>query len=307
MRIGRREFFGVAASAPALAAMPTFSGVKAKKASKWEIAYRTPHGKPNGLCLTDEGLWVQDQGPESWMSLVNPADGKLIREFKVDVQAASGVCVDDENVMWVTSTHNSLIVSCSPADGKTIAKYWTPGAGRIYSVKGDPPSRQTKLQPAYPSDGGAGGGRGRGGRGGRGLGAFGRGGGLPYGQMALETTEGAGGTGAHGIIYKDGLLYYACPPARHVFVIDRKSWVVQNMWPLPGNRPHDMIWDDKKETIWNPDSNLNAFFRFDAKTGQMLEKLQLDDDSPVIHGAKIINGYMYCCDDVGWMWRFKWA
>ena len=308
MTIGRRAFFGIAASVPGLAAVPNLSSIKTRKAAKWEVMYKTPHTKPNGLEITKEGMWVQDQGPESYMSLTNLADGKVIREFTVDVDMASGVCIDDENVMWVTSTHNSLIVSCSPVDGKTIAKYWTPGAGRIYRMKGDPPGRSTKLQPAYPPPPRPEGAAGRGGRGGRGgQGAFGRGGGLPFGQVPLETKEGAGGTGAHGIVYKDGLLYYANPPARLLFVIDRKTWEVQATWPLPGNRPHDLMWDANKETLWNADSNLNAFFRLDGKTGQIIERVQLDDDSPVIHGAKIVDGYMWCCDDVGWMWRFKWS
>ena len=303
----RREFFGVAAAMSASAAVPNLASIKTRKAAKWEIVYKTPHGKPNGLDITKEGMWVQDQGPESWMSLIHIADGKLIREFRVDVNGASGVCVDEDNVMWVTSTHNSLIVSCSPADGKTIAKYITPGAGRIYQMKGDVPGRRTNLQPAYPpaqSAGGRGGAKG-GGRGGQG-GGRGRGG-LGPGQVPLETQEGAGGTGAHGIVSKNGWLYYANPPSRHLFVIDKKTWEVQAMWPLPGNRPHDLMWDENRETLWNADSNLNAFFRFHGKTGQILERVQLDDDSPVIHGAKVYQGYMYCCDDVGWLWRFKWS
>ena len=67
------------------------------------------------------------------MSLVNWADGKVIREFKPDIQAASGVTVDDNNVMWVSSTYSCMHVACSPQDGKTIAKYWTPGAGPYLS------------------------------------------------------------------------------------------------------------------------------------------------------------------------------
>ena len=46
--------------------------------------------------------------------------------------------VDEHGVMWISSTHNSLMVSCSPKDGKTIAKYWTPGAGRIYQKRAMP-------------------------------------------------------------------------------------------------------------------------------------------------------------------------
>jgi hypothetical protein len=33
--------------------------------------------------------------------------------------------------------------------------------------------------------------------------------------------------------------------------------------------------------------------------------VQLPNDSPVIHGAKLVGDTMYACDDMGWMWRFK--
>jgi hypothetical protein len=65
-----------------------------------------------------------------------------------------------------------------------------------------------------------------------------------------------------------------------------------------------LTWDENRETLWNADSNLNAFYRFDLN-GKVLEKIQLPDDSPVIHGATMHDGHMICCDDVGWIWRFK--
>lgn len=294
----RREFLAlgaVAATASRATAAPDLSGVKSRPAAKWEIVYKSPHAKPNGLDIQQEGLWVLDQGPENWMSLVNPENGKVIREFRADVNAASGLTVDEDNVMWIASTHNSLIVTCSPVDGKTIAKYWTPGAGRIFRMKGDPAGRRSNLKPAYPAPAPQGGG----------------GGGSPsslsYGQLPLEAQDGAGGTGAHGLVSKGRLLYVANPPARHLLVIDRKTWEVQDWWPLPGNRTHGLTWDENRETLWNADSNWNAFYRLDGKTGKITEKIQLPDDSPVIHGAALHEGYMLCCDDVGWIWRFKMA
>ena len=142
----RREFFGIAGSFANGVRWQILSGVKSRQVSKWEIVYKSPHAKPNDLSMTREGMWILDQGPESWVSLVNVADGKVIREFKTDVNAASGVTVDEHGVMWISSTHNSLMVSCSPKDGKTIAKYWTPGAGRIYQMKGDPRGATQQTQ-----------------------------------------------------------------------------------------------------------------------------------------------------------------
>lgn len=290
----RRDFFRTAAALPAAAASAAvvdMSGVKSRRAAKWEIVYKTPHAKPNSLDMSGEGMWILDQGPESWVSLVNFADGKVIREFKTAATAASGVTVDEHGVMWISSTHDSMMISCSSQDGKTIAKYWTPGAGRIYQMKGDAPARRSKLEPAYPPEPRQGG-------------AGRRSPELPYGQLPLDTTDGNGGTGAHGIVAKDGLLYFVVPPARFLVVMEPKSWVVQKTWPVPGNRTHGLSWDENRETLWNADSNLNAFYRFDLN-GKVLEKIQLPDDSPVIHGATLHEGYMICCDDVGWIWRFK--
>jgi hypothetical protein len=100
-------------------------------------------------------------------------------------------------------------------------------------------------------------------------------------------------------------LIYACPPARLIFTINKKTWKVKSTWPVPGNRTHGMSWGKTHDTIWSSDSNLNAFFRHDAKTGVIHERVQLPNDSPVIHGTKLVGDTMYACDDMGWMWRFK--
>jgi hypothetical protein len=240
------------------------------------------------------------------VSLVAWSDGKLIREFRPDIQAASGVTVDDKNVMWLSSTYSCMHVACSAQDGKTIAKYWTPGAGRIYQMAGDPPATRTTLKPAYPEgENGAapppaarsGGAQANSGPGWTGAA------GLSYGQLPLDAKNGLGGTGAHGIEYRNGLLYFAVPPARMLYVMDPRTWVVQDAWPLPGNRPHGVGWDG--DTLWVSDSNLRAFFRHDVKTGKMIERIQLTDTDPIVHGATVHDGYMWYCDDVGWIARFR--
>jgi hypothetical protein len=302
--IERRHFLGILAGLPALAAFPgavlarapDLSRIPARPAGPIEVLYRTPHGKPNGLDKTDEGLWVIDQGPENWISLIDPADGRLIREFQPsNVRAASGICVDEEDgTIWVGSTYNRLIVHLDPRTSRTIAAYQTPGAGLIYRMAGDVQGHQTPLEPAYPEAP-------------RPASALpGNVARLPNGQVALDRVDAPPGTGAHCILQKGKLLYVAVPPARSVFVIDKTDWVVQDSYPSAGNRPHDMAWTDAAKThFWASDSNLNAFFRQNATSGEIDARIQLPDDSPVIHGAKLHDGYMYCCDDVGWMFRFR--
>jgi hypothetical protein len=291
----RRNFLGLSMAATAAASPRIDTGsIRTRKTGKVEIVYKSPHAKPNGLQATRDGLWVMDQGADNWVSLVSFAGGKLIREFKGDVLAASGLTVDDKNVMWMASTYGCTIVSCNASDGKTIAKYWTPGAGRIYPQAGDPPASRSTLKPAYspeparstPAPAGAV-----------------RGPALPAGQLSLDTTQGLSGTGAHGMEYRDGLLYFVVPPARLAYVMDPKTWIVQDSWPLPGNRPHGIGWEG--DTLWISDSNLRAFFRHNIKTGSIVEKIQLKESDPIIHGATVRDGYMWYCDDVGYICNFK--
>lgn len=306
----RRDFLAAAAVSPAAAlpamaqaahppCLPGYGAIKTRAASKIEILYKTKHGQPNGLALTDnpDQMWIVDQGAEHWITLINIKDGSTVREFQADVVGPSGL-VQDGETMWITSTHNSLIVHCD-LKGKTIAKYITPGAGRIFEREDDPKGRSSPLKPAWPDKP-------------RGIGPAmtgnvgnNTGKGLPPGQLPLNTEEGSGGTGAHAILVDGDYLITAVPPARAIFTVNKKTWKVKSSWPVPGNRTHGMSWGAGKKTIWSSDSNLNAFFHHDAVTGNIFERVQLPDDSPVIHGAKLVGDQMYFCDDMGWMARFK--
>ena len=306
----RRDFLAAAAASPAAAlpalaqaahtpCLPAYDAIKTRAAGKIEILYKTKHGQPNGLALTDNPgqMWIVDQGAEHWITLINLKDGSTVREFQADVVGPSGL-VQDGETMWITSTHNSLIVHCD-LKGKTIAKYITPGAGRIYEREDDAKGRSSPLKRAWPDKP-------------RGIGPAQTGNvgnntgkGLPPGQLPLNSEEGSGGTGAHAILLDGDYLITAVPPARAIFTINKKSWKVKSSWPVPGNRTHGMSWGAGRKTIWSSDSNLNAFFHHDAGSGNIFERVQLPDDSPVIHGAKLVGDQMYFCDDMGWMARFK--
>ena len=282
----------------ALAALPNLAGLRTRSiaSSGIEVLYKTPHGKPNGLDVTSEGMWIMDQGPENYASLINPQNGSLVREYICEgVRAASGIAVDGDTA-WIGSTYNRLVIAVDAKTGTLKAKYSTPGAGQIYRAISDAPARSTTLKAAYPPSPPpppvpgvpSGGGR------------------QGAGRQDNSVQAGPAGTGAHCILVKGGSLYVAVPPARMIFVIDKTSWVVQDMFQTAGSRPHDMSWTTEAKThFWAADSDLNAFFLHDATTGRILERLQLPSDSPVIHGAKLWNGYMYNCDDAGWMFRFR--
>ena len=111
------------------------------------------------------------------------------------------------------------------------------------------------------------------------------------------------GTGAHGQEWRNGKLWFAVPPSREIYRMDPESWVVEAKFPTAANRPHGIGWEGKY--LWATDSNLNAFHKHDPETGAVLEKIQLADNDPLPHGMTIWDGYMWYCDDVGIVCRFK--
>ncbi len=111
------------------------------------------------------------------------------------------------------------------------------------------------------------------------------------------------GTGAHGQEVRDGKLWMAVPPARMIFCLDPKTWIVQKRFATSGNRPHGIGWEGKY--LWVTDSNWNAFFKHDPETGEIIEKIQLADSDPLPHGMSIWQGTMWYCDDVGVVCRLR--
>jgi hypothetical protein len=296
--MSRRHIFGVSAALGAAVALPRFAfaetleakNIKARTTGPVELLYKAPHYGSNGIWISDEGMWIIHQIPKSYATLINIQSGSPIREIQCEgVLSASGICIDENGLMWIGSTYNRLIVACDQKTGKALAKYSTPGAGQIYSMAGDVEGHRTPLEPAYPapvrSDGG----------GGRGA-----------GKQDLDITEGPAGTGAHCPLPRGDLLFVDVPPARRIFAINKETWQVQHSFPTAGNRPHDMSWADASKThLWCADSNMNAFFLHNADNGAIEDRVNLPEGSPIIHGAKMHNGYMYMCDDVGWVSRVK--
>jgi hypothetical protein len=267
----RREFLAMAA-----AALPT------RRTGKVEIAFDSPAPQPNGLQATGEGLWIIDQGPGSRAYLVSYDNGKVVRSFETETDRSSGITFDGE-ALWIGSTYSREIVRVNAMNGKTLARYFTPGAGVIYKMVGDPPARSSPLarkrqREAQPKQ----------------VGGFQQG--EVLGSRAL-------GTGAHGQEWRDGKLWCAVPPSREIYRIDPRNWIVEKKFATAGNRPHGIGWEGRY--LWATDSNLNAFFKHDPETGAMLERIQLTDADPLPHGMTIRNGWLWYCDDVGVVCRLK--
>ena len=281
----RRDFFALATAAPAIGAA-AISGVKTRQVGKVETVFKSPGPKPNGLQATKEGLWIIDQG-DNRAYLVSYKDGKVLRALDTEADRASGITFDGE-ALWIGSTYSREIVRSDAKTGKTIAKYFTPGAGIIYRMVGDPPGRSSPLAP--PPAGAKTKKRGQG----QDVGGFQQG--QVLGARAL-------GTGAHGQEWRDGKLWMAVPPSRSIYRLDPKEWIVEKRFDTAANRPHGIGWEGRY--LWCTDSNLNAFFKHDPDTGEIVEKIQLAGADPLPHGMSIWEGTMWYCDDVGVVCRLK--
>ena len=298
--IRRRDFLAMGAAAPTFAAAPALAAARSigaapvRHAGKVEIAFKSPNNsKPNGLQATKDGLWIIDQGEGNRAYLVSYSDGKLLRSFATETDRSSGITYVD-GTLWIGSTYSREIVHCDALTGKTLDKHFTPGAGVIYQMAGDPPARSSPLAKRTP-------GQARKKAPAQGQNADpSKVGGFQAGQLLGGR---ALGTGAHGQEVRDGKLWMAVPPARMIFCLDPKTWVVQKRFDTAGNRPHGIGWEGKY--LWCTDSNLNAFFKHDPETGEIVEKIQLADSDPLPHGMSIWEGTMWYCDDVGVVCRLK--
>jgi streptogramin lyase len=286
--VKRRDFLSIAAAAPAIgAAEPAaMNSIPTRRVGKVEIVFRSPCPHPNGLQAGPDGLWMIDQAEGSRAFLVSYKDGKVLRSFETETDKSSGI-THENGTLWIGSTYSREIVHCDAKTGKTIKRYFTPGAGVIYRMVGDPPARSSPLarqQSATRAKKPAGG----------------TVGGFQQGQVLGSR---ATGTGAHGQEWRDGKLWMAVPPARMIFRLDPENWIVEKRFETAGNRPHGIGWEGRY--LWCTDSNLNAFFKHDPDNGQMLEKIQLADTDPLPHGMTIWQGMLWYCDDVGVICRLR--
>ena len=311
----RRSFLGLGALMPAAllttrqaeaqragcnAAVP--ATIPIRPSGPVEVAYTAPHGQPTGLAQGAEAgtLWVQDRGTGRQVTLIRAADGGVVREIKAEAIGPSGIGLDDDGTMWTSDTHGVMLVHLEAADGKTLAKYFVPGATRIYEKVGDAPQRGSPLKRAYPDES-------------RAMGdnlpnneRNNTGSGLGPGRVDPKTDHFWSATGSAGIICKGDLLIVSNLSARAIFTIRKTGWQVQDVWPTPGNRPLGLCWaDSARSSFWSADANLQILYRYDLATGVIREGIQLPEGSPVLHGCQIVGNQMYFTDDLGWICRFR--
>lgn len=127
--------------------MPTFTNL-----------FRAPYSVPNGLQVTDDGMWIVDQITDRvaliQMEDVNPYGvTKLIREVATESSNTSGL-TSDGRTLWLAANgsahlwrpprsgdaepHSGEILQVDPATGATLARYPLPGGGGTHGLEIDP-------------------------------------------------------------------------------------------------------------------------------------------------------------------------
>lgn len=250
-------------------ALPAAGKVGTRAAGKVETVFKSPGPKPNGLQATKDGLWILDQG-DNRAYLVSYEDGKVLRALDTESKAGSGITFDGEAI-WIASTYSREIIRADARTGKTLVKHETPGAGVVKWSEG----RRSPLAPAPE----------------------------PRPARANRTPAPRQATGAHGLEWRDGKLWMAVPPSQTIYRVNPSGFVIEHKFPTAGDRPHGLGWEGK--WLWCADSNLNAFFKHDPATGEILEKIQLADSDPLPHGMTIWRGMLWYCDDVGVVCRLR--
>ena len=208
------------------------------------------------------------------------------RRLIQDTVRPSGITFDGEAI-WIGSTFSYENVRCDATTGAVLERHPTPGS-MTFSMAGDPKPRRSPLagtpmqqaRPAAPDQGPA-----------------------QAQLLRLTQTPSTRFQGAHGQEWRDGKLWTTSTSARSIFRIDAKTWVVEKRFSAPGPRPHGLGFEGPY--LWHGDADLNAFFKFDPETGDILEKIQLADADPLAHGMTIWEGTLWYCDDIGVVCKMK--
>lgn len=109
-----------------------------------------------------------------------------------------------------------------------------------------------------------------------------------------EGAPDAGPTGAHGLEWRDGLLYVASPPSQRVHVMDVASWDEVRSFPVPGLRVHGLAWGPDGR-IWSADTSSGVVTLLDATTGRVHGVVRVVAPTEV-HGLTIHEGVLWFCD-----------
>lgn len=232
---------------------------------KIETLFRAPYALPNGIQVTDEGLWVADQisdrvalvelGPKVGAGTVVENHGvtKLIREIHSESSNTSGLGWDG-SALWLAANgagslwrparttdapaSNSDILKVDPFTGTTLARYKLPGGG-----------------------------------------------------------------GTHGLDldrYEPGIIWLTTLKNQTLSKVRISDWSVQHVLPLPYERGHGVV--RVEDGIWVVFTSARVIVKMDLTDGHELDRIELPAPHPEPHCLSAWGkNFLYCDASSGWL------
>jgi streptogramin lyase len=102
--------------------------------------------------------------------------------------------------------------------------------------------------------------------------------------------------GIHGITYVEQTrsLWAAAPSLSIIVEMDLKDLRIRHMLPVKGDRLHGLDWQDG--AIWVVLAGDRTLQKVDAKTGKLLDIMNVGPQEPDPHGLALHDGALYYCD-----------
>jgi hypothetical protein len=230
-----------------------------------EKLFRAPYALPNGIQMTDEGLWVADQisdrvalvtlGPKVGIGTVVENHGvtQLIREIPSESSNTSGLGWDG-SALWLAANgggslwrparptdapaHDSDILRVDPHTGATLARYKLPGGG---------------------------------------------------GTHGLEIDR-----------YEPGIIWLTTLKTQTMSKVRMADWSIQHVLTLPYERAHGVV--RVEDGIWVVFTSRRVIVKMDVNTGRELDRIDVPQPHPEPHClSNFGNDLLYCDATSGWI------
>lgn len=230
-----------------------------------EKLFRAPYALPNGIQVTDEGLWIADQisdrvalvemGPMVGIGTVVANHGvtKRIREISTESSNTSGLGWDG-SALWLAANgsgklwrperttdapaHDSDILKVDPLTGATLARYKLPGGG---------------------------------------------------GTHGLEIDR-----------YEPGIIWLTTLKSQTMTKVRIADWSIQHVLTLPYERGHGVV--RVEDGIWVVFTSNRVIVKMDVHTGRELDRIELPQPHPEPHClSNLGKDLLYCDATSGWI------
>lgn len=101
-------------------------------------------------------------------------------------------------------------------------------------------------------------------------------------------------TGAHGLEWRNNVLWIAVPPSQMIYAVEPEAWKVLNSFRAPGPRVHGIAWSEEGN-LWSADTAAGTISLLDPRDGRVLDVVRVEGPTE-IHGLTIKDGVLWFAD-----------